>query len=175
MGEAHSMSWLSKPGWIRILLLASIGLNLFFAGLTIGARLPPWGEPPGAGAPHRTFDHLRRALSEDGYKTVGRLMRDIEARRHQQFQATEPLRARLRTALTAQPFDREAFAKSLVDLNGEIARDRAALDSEIAEAIARLSVEDRRQLADFPLLPPPPHGGAGFAPNFLPPDRPPRP
>jgi uncharacterized membrane protein len=172
MGEQTS-SRLFNPTSIRIGLVASLGLNLFFAGWLVGARVVPWGFGPPPGPMQRMSEDLRRSLSDDGFKIISGLVRELESSRTRQFDRTGPQRDKFKTALTAEPFDRDAFAKVLNDLNTDISRRRAELDNEIVNAVARLTLEDRRRLAELPLPPPPP--GGGFGPNFLPIDRPPPP
>jgi uncharacterized membrane protein len=172
MGEQTS-SRLFNPTSFRVVLIASLGLNLFFAGWLVGARVVPWGFGPPPGPMQRMSEDLRRTLSDEGFKIISRLVHELETNRARQFDGTGPQRDKFKAALTAEPFDRDALAKVLNDLNAEISRHRAELDGGIVDAVARLTPEDRRRLAELPLPPPPP--GSGFGPNFLPMDRPPPP
>jgi uncharacterized membrane protein len=166
---------LSLPASIKTLLFASIALNLFFAGWLVGARMVPWGFGPPPGPRQQFSDHLRSTLSPEGFAAMNRLFHDLEGSRHQEFESTAPLRDRIKQTLTAEPFDRAAFARGLADLNSEIGRQRSELDSTVIDAVASLTAEDRRRLAEVPLPPPPRPPGGGFGANLLPADPPLRP
>jgi uncharacterized membrane protein len=153
-------------GWGKSALFASLGLNLFFAGWLLGARTIPWGFGPPPGPMQRVTERLRHSLSEDGFRLVNAVLGQLEADKAQHFRDTAPLRDAVKSALAANEFDRAAFTAALADLNADVARHSAQLNTRIAEAVARLSAEDRRRLSEL-TIPPPPLG-----PGFLFPDRP---
>lgn len=153
-------------GWGRSALFASLGLNLFFAGWLIGARTIPWGFGPPPSPMQRVSERLRYSLSEDGFRIVNDVLRQLETDIARHFRTTAPLRDAVKDALAADKFDQAAFAAALADLNAEVARHSAQLNIRIADVVARLSAEDRRRLAEL-TIPPPPLG-----PGFLFPDRP---
>lgn len=153
-------------GWGRSALLASLGLNLFFAGWLLGARVVPWGFGPPPGPMQRVSERLRYSLSEDGFRIVNDVLRRLDADMARHFRDTAPLRDAVKNALAAAPFDRAVFTAALADLNAEVARHSAELNARVADVVALLSAEDRRRLAEL-TIPPPPLG-----PGFLFPDRP---
>jgi uncharacterized membrane protein len=158
------------PKWGRAALVVSLGLNLFFAGWLFGVWASPWRYgPPPPGPMQRLSERLRHSLSEDGYRIVNDVIRDFDADNARHFRDTAPLRDAVKTALAAKDFDRAAFASTLADLNAEVARHSAQLNVRIADAMAKLSSDDRQRIAEL-TLPPPPLG-----PGFLFPDRPPPP
>jgi uncharacterized membrane protein len=153
-------------GWGKSALFASLGLNLFFAGWLLGARVVPWGFGPPPGPMQRVTERLRQSLSEDGFRLVSDVLKQLDADNARHFRDTALLRDAVKDALAANEFDRAAFTAALAELNADVARHSAQLNAQIAEAVARLSAQDRRRLAEL-TIPPPPLG-----PGFLFPDRP---
>jgi uncharacterized membrane protein len=164
-GDQGSSHW-PKSLSGRSLLVASLGLNLFFAGWLVGARVVPWGFGPPPSPMHRISDHLRQTLSDEGFRAVDRLIGMLEQRRGRDFVSMGELRERLKDLLTAATFDRVAFSQALKDLNAEMSRGRSEFDEMIVDTVARLSPQDRRRLAEMPLPPPPPAPSPvlGFSP-----------
>jgi uncharacterized membrane protein len=164
-GSSHWPKLLSG----RSLLVASLGLNLFFAGWLVGARVVPWGFGPPPDPMRQISEHLRRTLSDEGFRAVDQLIGMLDRRRERDFDRMGELRGRLKQLLTQATFDRDAFSQVFKDMNAEMAGGRAEIDELIVDTVARLSPEDRRRLSELPLPPPPP--GPGPAHGLLPPDR----
>jgi uncharacterized membrane protein len=161
-GSSHWPQLLSG----RSLLVASLGLNLFFAGWLVGARVVPLGFGPPPGPMHQISEHLRQTLSAEGFRAVDRLIGVLDRRRERDFGRVGELRGRLKELLTQPTFDRDAFLQVFKDMNAEMSRGRAEADELIVDTVARLSPEDRRRLSELPLPPPPP--GLGPAHGLFP-------
>jgi uncharacterized membrane protein len=122
MAEQKERKW----PWMRILLIASLGLNLLFVGLVVGAALR-FGGPDSMRPPPRSLGSaLYRALPEDvrqemrqhsrtghdtrrkgGFKDVGVIVASLRA---------VPFDAEgLKTVLDRQLVQREAFHRSIQD------------------------------------------------------------
>lgn len=159
MTETRPSRW-GASALIRLALVASLGLNLFFAGYWIGSTLnptfqPPWPKP-GRGPLHMIAERLRAKLSADGMSKIDKLVDDIEAHMRASMAATEPARQKLKASVAASPFEPEAFIAALGELSaGRTKRDEEA-GRRIARTIAELTPEDRKVLADFILLLPNP-------------------
>jgi len=140
---------------LRWLLVASLALNLLFAGLLAGGALRLWRDPPGslppvASAPMLLWQALpdedRRALREQrhpGDPAAG--WRDRHRAMRAEVQAEV---ATLRALLTAEPYDPAPLAVRLAE-----ARDRQSERGERAaarmlERIAAMSPAERTRLAD---------------------------
>jgi uncharacterized membrane protein len=140
---------------IYLALLASLGLNLFFAGWWVGAGLrpPPPHEP---GGPLHELEHrLQGRLSPAGMSAVERLIEEIDAGFRHQFDAGDAIRRQLHQILISEPFKPEDFVRTL----GELTAGRSSFDSTVAQRVAAfaagLSPEDRRIFADAILAMPP--------------------
>jgi uncharacterized membrane protein len=151
--SSASSSW---SGPVRIVLVASLGLNLFFLGWLVGGVFGPAHRglrppPPPLPPLHLMADRLRGTMSADGMAKIDALIRDLDTRFVQRISATERSRTRIKELLAAPDFDAAAFASALAEFHAETETDRADVDRRITDVIARLSPDDRRKLADVTL------------------------
>ena len=127
--------------WLTWALVASLGLNLTFAGLVAGTLLK--GPPP----PMLGVGQYARALPEPYRRDLGRALRDGRPDWPAVRDAWRGRRAALATALTAEPYDPAAVA-GLLDqdraIAGEIAARGAAL---LLDEIDRMSTAERTAYA----------------------------
>ena len=86
--------------WLKWALVASLGLNLVFAGLVAGAvfRGPPPPPMPG-------LWHYARALPEPYRRDLGRALRDSRDDWIGPREALRAQQAAMAAALTAEPFE----------------------------------------------------------------------
>lgn len=155
------MSRVDLSRWRTVALLASVGLNLFFAGMMLSRPSHPYG-PPGPPDPERFVADLTRGMAEADAAIV-----------RAAFKAHEPVirnlrdrggaRRRISDAIAAEPFDAAALGRVMEEVDAE----RDARDTEfrrmILEAVTKLSPEGRRQIARFE--PGPPGGPPGPPPR----------
>lgn len=139
----------------RWLLPASLALNAFLAGMMTTHLLhdgpPRHGGPP---PPERIVDEMARRLPT----ADGRILRDAMARRLPELEASwrddREAPDRMRGILRSDPFDEAAFRRQL------LAREAVGrmLAEVLPDAVAKMSPEGRRALADWgpPGSPPPP-------------------
>jgi len=139
-----------------VLLLVSLGLNLFFAGWLAGSGFrwhPP--PPPMDGRFGMLERQLEGRLSPEGMAKVGALLRDIDTGMRNQFDAGESLRRQLHALLTAEVFNGDDFVRAVDSLNVG----RAKFDNDVARRVAAvmagLSARDRAIFADAVLSMPP--------------------
>lgn len=137
------------PLWMRLLLIASLGLNLAVAGMVIGAV-------SSGGGPGQARDAVRearntpfiRALDPDDRRGLAReMIKDREALR----ESRETLRARfdaLLVALRAETFDVEVVEGLLEDQRSAAQARNQVGENAILRLIAEMSLEDRRAYAD---------------------------
>lgn len=130
--------------WMRWALIASVGLNLAFAGLIVGAIVkgpPPPGLVPGIWT-------YARALPDPYRKDLGRALRDSRRDWSDTRDALRGQRAALAAALTADPFVPEAVESVLEDG----ARIGGALEARgtdlLVAQIAQMSPEERAGFAE---------------------------
>ena len=167
-----------RSKWIWTALLVSAGLNLFIGGWWAGSVVRPmmgglWpghgfgapspGPPPGEnGRPPRRSpfrmltQHLDGKISADGMREVTVLAGLIEESFEQRIEASQDRRARAREILAAERFDSQAFTKALTDLQNQRSVQDTDLVRRIAESMARLSLADRKVLAEVMVPLPPP-------------------
>jgi uncharacterized membrane protein len=146
----------SRP-WMLILLVVSLGLNLFLGGLMAGRWFsgPPYRaaaamtERGPAGEPNRILQRMADSLPPEDrpvFETIiakhreGVLRAAGEAR-----DAREIVRAVLRK----EPFDRAALDRAFEDVRKSNAALQLAIQSTIGEAAAQLPPEARQRLADW--------------------------
>ena len=138
-----------RRGWTRLLLVASLVLNLFLVGLLAGGRLahgPIGGFNPAAGpgfVPHlvRSLPPAARDLAQERFAD-----RRTEIRR-QVVELRRQHRAIYR-ALTAERFDRAALEAALAEMRGQVADLQASIHRAMVEVADQLDAEDRRQMAE---------------------------
>ncbi|MEW6639379.1 MAG: periplasmic heavy metal sensor [Pseudomonadota bacterium] len=139
-----SSPWWQRSSLLPIVLLASLGANLFLAGWLLGGhsmRPPP---PP----PMDHFDdQIHERLSADGAKIMRTAFETIRRRFEAHGAEARAARERQMAVLKAEPFNPDDYVAALQSARTERDAERALADQEIARAIALLSAEDRRQLA----------------------------
>jgi uncharacterized membrane protein len=142
---------------LPLVLVVSVGANLFFAGWILGDRSafalrePP---PPGPFA-----EHVRAALSPQGAEIMRTTFGKMRERFEANFDEIRAEHARKEKLLGADPFDRAAFLAEINAERVERADDEAEANEIFSDGIAQLSVDDRRKLAALRL---PPHFGGGL-------------
>lgn len=149
-----------RSSWLPIVLLVSLGANLFLAGWLLGGRSLRPPPPP----PDHFNDQIHERLSSDGAKVMQTAFDAIRRRFETHAREGRALRDRQMSLLQAEPFDADAYVRALQDSRVARERDRVLADQEIARAIALLSPDDRHQLAAIRQ-----HGHGAF---FDRPDRP---
>jgi uncharacterized membrane protein len=152
MSEVPSGRGRSRHVWTA--LVASLGLNLFFAGWWVGAVLRPWPPAPPPGPLHMLSRDLAGRLSPAAYREVSALIDTVRERFARQMHDSEPLRERLRVILVTDPFDSAAFVQTLDELTADRARNDGEISRRIAAVVAGLSAADRAILADAALASP---------------------
>lgn len=143
------------PRGARYVLLASLVLNLFLAGLMVGRFVapPPPGPPP---SPDRFIDALTRGMSPADGAVMRQIFAAHRAELDQAMAQADQARESVRDALEAQTFDQAALDAALG--RAEVAR--RSLENlrqgVMTEAVRQLSPEGRRYLAQMvPGRPPP--------------------
>ncbi|MBP7243483.1 periplasmic heavy metal sensor [Amaricoccus sp.] len=147
--------------WTRVLLVASLGLNLAFVGLMAGLALkgPPGPHGPGGDPGLRFYGD---ALPEPYRGELGRSLRASRGEWVGQRQRLRGLRADLAAALTAEPYDPAAVSAVLDDGTGIMAALGRRGTGLLLEQIGRMDAEARAEYARRLMEPPRPGpGGKG--------------
>lgn len=136
----------------RILLLASLGLNLFFIGAVAALawryQHHPWhgpAYPTPAGRIEQLADSLPAADADKLRTAFRERMPAIEAARNTYRAARE----RLREGLRADPFNADAVRNAMADARAARSKLDEALQEVIITASAQMAPESRHILADW--------------------------
>lgn len=142
--------------WITILLIASLGLNVFLGGLLAGhwfagPQAVVFGQPrsPGASPSRMITDRMAAALpAEDRprFEAVMAKHRPTVAEAAARFHEA---REKVRDVLAKEPFDRAALDQAFAEQREGNAALQIAIQSSISEAAASLTPEARQRLADW--------------------------
>lgn len=142
--------WLQRLNLVSVLLFLSLGANLFFMGWLLGGHPHVHRHFSGLlGHPDHFGDQVQTSLSPAGAAIMEDTLNTIRKRFSRTPDNIRASRERIKDAMTADPFDATRFIEVSKDVRSAHENDRAAADDEIARAIARLSPDDRRKLADI--------------------------
>ena len=130
----------------RIALPASLALNVFLAVLLV-QQWRAGDRPPGPPSPTRIADEIAATLPP----ADALILREVFARHADQLEAGHKehrgVPERLRTVLTAQPFDEAALRKIFADGRQARSESDRALEEAVAESLRRMSPEGRAAVA----------------------------
>ena len=152
----------SAPKWnfFPWLLVASLGLNLFFAGWLLGRSGPMLRPPFGPWfGPEHFREFVTSNLSDAGARTMIQSFDDMRLVFDRGRERFDLSRRTLNGVLDAPSFDKPAFLAKKADERAARLKNETEADEIFADGLARLSPEDRRKLARMPFpplaLPPP--------------------
>jgi uncharacterized membrane protein len=150
----------SVTGWPRLVLIASLALNLFAAGALATALATDRGWLPGLRSharPGRLIGlpnprQLRAALPESGQRALDDALRAHGAEIRRRIHDLAAARLEVAAAIRAEPFERAGLDAALARLREREAAVAVATQAMMAELVERLDAEGRARVAD--LLPP---------------------
>jgi uncharacterized membrane protein len=130
--------------WLNIVLVGSLALNLFLAGILAAGWMRHHGSRDWRGGPPGMMALL--------HGVGGEAARDArEAHRavlRERIDAVRAARGALAQRLAAEPFDAAAFEAALDDLRSRSGEAQGAFHEAFAAIAATLSPEERRELAE---------------------------
>ena len=151
-GNAGSPQRLPRRwGWRGLALIVSLALNLFLFGLLAGGRLADWRDPDpvvgGAFGPG-AVSRLMRGLPESARIDASQMLaeRRPEIRRH--MRALGNARLAAFRALTAEPFDQQAFGDAMAVVRDRTMTLQASVQAVLIDLSGSLDAETRGRLAD---------------------------
>ncbi len=128
-------------------LTLSVALNLFLAGAAAGLLLGEGAAPEREPAVEYSFAEFVRDLPDDTRQRIAAALDDRRGDVARRIEALNSARARVVTALGAEPHDPDKVRRALVSLR-ESTRDVQAVMHAVVGEIARgLSPPEREQLA----------------------------
>jgi uncharacterized membrane protein len=143
------MEWWQRSKVLSVLLFLSVGANLFVAGWLLGGHSLHRRSPPPAMPIGLFGDQINTELSADGARIMREAFEGLRTRFAAHSQAIKSTRDRVTAVLKAEPFSAADYMAASREAQTERESDRAQADAEIANAIGRLSPDDRRRLADL--------------------------
>jgi hypothetical protein len=144
-------------------LVISVGVNLFVVGWLVGDRAGYRGPPPQPHSMRPFLASLEGTLSPDGVRIMDTMVRGLQGH-GQRYRRFEDLGERMQKALVGERFDRTVFMAAAQELSAEQSAHRIAVAGEIADAMEKLSPEDRKRLSEMR----PDHGFGGGISRYLP-------
>lgn len=149
---------------LPLALILSLGVNLFVAGWLVGDRAGKFGPSPPPGSMQPFLDSLENRLSPEGARIMDATIRGFRDRAFRHFRRLEEIGDRMEKALNGGSFDRAGFLATAQELSAEQAVDRSEVAEQIANAIEKLSPEDRKRLSEMRSD----HGFSGGILRYLP-------
>lgn len=144
---------LFRNRWPMIVLLLSLGANMFLGGFLLGHRPPPFGPPPpGGGPPPDPARMVERVASLLPPEDAAILRRALDANRdlfEEERRRRRDFPNRLRTSLKAEPFDPKALLRIFEENDRDEAQTRGRIAAALVAAAAAMSPEGRSRMADF--------------------------
>lgn len=132
--------------WVKVALVASVGLNLAVAGLVLGAWL---GDGPHKGMPRdMSFGPFSEALSDTDRRALRKGLMDRMGEFRTSREAARADFEALLATLRADPFDPQAMRTALTAIETRNAERLELGRSLIETRIAEMSTEERQAFAD---------------------------
>ncbi|WP_043948694.1 periplasmic heavy metal sensor [Candidatus Phaeomarinobacter ectocarpi] len=136
--------------WVKVILFASLAINLFFAGLLIGGPAfrdgPPKGGPGAAMMPNPRM--FVEALGPREGRRVQREIRRSVPDLREKFKAVRANHLRVVAALRADPYDPQALTDALGNVREAHTELAASFQEPLATVFGNLTYEQRLKLAD---------------------------
>lgn len=133
-------------------VVVSVGLNLFLAGVLLGSFPTGFGHRPRER--HDIREELRKSLSAPGAELLIGAVDQVHGQFESRFRDADAGQQRKSELLSREPFDRSAFLAESREEHAQFVTGVAKADEIVADAIARLTPEDRQILAKMHLPPP---------------------
>jgi|GEM_PF-5916189 len=142
----------------RLLLLVSLGINLFIAGWWVGARFDRPVLPPFA-RPFSLAEALTRELSPDGQDSVKPMIDRLDSIMRSGFSDRQSIFEALRSLATATSYDSARLHQLLASLPQQRTGSEVTQWQLVGDIFDKLSPADRVRFADVIFLRPgPPQG-----------------
>ena len=130
----------------QIVLFVSLALNLFLAGILAARWLAPvWHHEP-RGGPEAIVERLTSRLPSTDAGVMRAAFQANQAKLAGAFGELQQARREVRQRLVAEPFDPDALARAVADLQVKQNAFFAALQDTILPAVGKLSPEGRSHL-----------------------------
>lgn len=143
----------SRLRLVSILLFASLAVNLFLAGLMAGRWLDHW--PPRHPPRMERAEHkgsaprwMQRALGPEAGPVLEEVWQSHTAEIEPIRQALDASRDAVTAALAAEPFDPQAYAAALRDMQDLRVRLYPIINDVMTEVVGRLTPDQRQRIVE---------------------------
>lgn len=145
-GKSSARKWFGRGFW-GLVLIVSLGANLFFGGLVLGRLAGAYGgyhsgPPPLVRGPGEAFD----GLGDEHRKRAWRHLDDRTGELKERSKALARARGAVAEALVAEPFDKAALEQAFADLRAASDATQTALHTVIVNAAEGLPAGERSRL-----------------------------
>ena len=147
---------------IRLLLIASLAVNLFLAGWWVGNALR---QPPRMDMPIPQMMRYADRASPEEREAIREIFEKVDVVIKAGFERRVETFAKLREIVTHEPFDEAEFNRLIADLPAQRIASEEQQWAIIRDSIIALSAENRQALAEIFFLPPGPGPGGGPSPG----------
>lgn len=140
-----------KRRWLGILLVLSLGLNLFFASMMVGRWFGHGPGGPGGGPGMRMLEQMERAGDDLPEADRAAFRARLDALRPAMEQGVQKMRGardRLREVLSAPTLDEAAFTAAQDEMQRSVDTMQENMRALVLEAARALPPERRRELFD---------------------------
>ena len=147
---------MTRTRWLILLLLASLGVNLFIGGLAIGRWVDHGWDGPGEPARFTSPPPpdgpgprwLRRMVGEDGIDTVRTVWKRHEGIIDPLRREADASRNAVTDALSAEPFSRDAYEEALTRMRSAMEALQTAVHAAITDVVTEMTPEQRQAFAE---------------------------
>jgi uncharacterized membrane protein len=141
----------ARSRWLAIALLASLGVNLFFAGQFSARRAfgPPPPPPDPAIMLPRLIDDLASVLAAPDTNVLRQVFRLHETEIRQRSADIRRAHDGVRDALDHEPFEPAALLAALDEVKAKDAALREVMQQALLETVTQISPEARHKLASW--------------------------
>ncbi len=153
MSQAPEQMGKSRGIWLRVVLFASLAVNLLIVGMVAGAILR--GGPPGRGHDARQiqaadfgFAPYVRALSPRDRRDLGREMQELTGDRRANREEFIAFARSFLVALRARPYDPAALHEKVASQQSRLFRHQEVGQRILLERLAEMSDRERAAYAD---------------------------
>jgi uncharacterized membrane protein len=147
---------LSLPRWlVSLVLIASLGGNLFLAGIVFGRHFAPRPPPPDPEVMFgRMIDHLSASLTPSDRDTLQRVFAAHRGQFADHAAAVRQARVAVERAMAAEPFRRDELRAAFERMEAERLAMAGTFRDALVETAADISPQGRQVLARRPPLRP---------------------
>lgn len=133
---------------VRILLVASLALNVAFVGAIVGVGLKGSGDNRPVRSVEVAVGSLGQALSREDRRRIGDMLREDPAVRQNSRRAMEAQMGEIAELLRAEQFDAVALGENLATLRQRVGLVHDAAANALITVISEMPLEERNALAD---------------------------